>query len=54
MEKTLFYYKSVSIKYIKKTFMIGISFDKPDLYIVLGCFIIEVNFRKAKKYPETF
>ena len=54
MEKTLIRSKIFTLKFIPNTVLVGISYDKPDLYIAFLCFILEFNFRKAKKGPQTF
>lgn len=54
MEKTLIRRNRVTLKFIKNTVFFGFSYDKPDLYIAFLCFIVEFNFRKAKKGPQTF
>lgn len=54
MEKTLIRSNIVTLKFIPNTVLFGISYDKPDLYIAFLCFILEFNFRKAKKGPQTF
>ena len=54
MEKTLIRRNIVTLKFIPNTVLFGISYDKPDLYIAFLCFIVEFNFRKAKKGPKTF
>ena len=54
MEKTLIRSKLVTLKLLKNTVLFGISYDKPDLYIAFLCFLIELDFRKAKKGPQTF
>jgi hypothetical protein len=54
MEKTLIRGNTVTLKFIPNTVLFGISYDKPDLYIAFLCFIVEFNFRKAKKGPKTF
>jgi hypothetical protein len=52
MEKTLIRGNRVTLKFIPNTVLFGISYDKPDLYIAFLCFIVEFNFRKAKKQPN--
>lgn len=54
MEKTLIRGNSITLKFIPNTVLFGISYDKPDLFIAFLCFIVELNFRKAKKGPQTF
>jgi len=54
MEKTLIRGKRFHLKFIKNTVLFGISYDKPELFIAFLCFIVEFNFRKAKKGPQTF
>ncbi len=54
MEKTLISSKTVTLKFIPYTVLFGISYDKPDLYIAFLCFIVEFNFRKAKKGPQNY
>ena len=54
MEKTLIRSKTVTLKFIPNTLLFGISYDKPDLFVAFLCFIVEFNFRKAKKEPSTF
>jgi hypothetical protein len=54
MEKTLIRRNIVTLKFIPKTVLFGISYDKPDLYIAFLCFIVEFNFRKAKKRPQNY
>ena len=54
MEKTLIRSNRVTLKFIKNTVIFGISYDRPDLYIAFLCFVVEFNFRRAKKGPQTF
>ena len=54
MEKTLIRRKSYSLKLIKNTVLFGISYDKPQLFIALLCFIIEIDFSKHKQKPNKF
>jgi hypothetical protein len=54
MEKTLFSNKFVSLKFVKNTILFGISYDRPQLFIVVLCFIVEFNFAKAKKRPQNY
>lgn len=54
MEKTLIRGKIITLKFIPNTVLFGISYDKPDLYVAFLCFIVEFNFRTAKKGPQTF
>ena len=54
MEKKLFSNKFMCIKYIKHTVLFGISYDRPQLFVAFLCFIMELNFAKAKKRPENY
>ena len=54
MEKTLIRSKVFTLKFIKNTVLFGFSSDGPDFYIAFLCFVMEFNFRKAKKGPQTF
>ncbi len=54
MEKTLIRSKTLTLKFIPNTLLFGISYDKPDLFVAFLCFIMEFNFRRAKKGPSTF
>lgn len=48
MEKTLIMGKRHTLKFIKNTIFFGFSYDKPKLYLVFFCFIIELDFHKSK------
>ena len=54
MEKTLIRRKNFSLKFIKNTVLFGISFDNPQLFIALLCFIVEIDFSAPKQKPKKF
>lgn len=52
--KPFFQRNSISIGLLPYSFVVGISYDKPDLFIALGVFYIEIglsNKRRRKKKP---
>ena len=44
-----FKFKRMSFLVLPMSFFVGISYDKPNLYIALGFVYIEINFPKPKK-----
>lgn len=50
-----FKFKRMSLLVLPMSFFVGISYDKPNLYIALGLVYIEITFpTKKKKKDEKF
>jgi len=49
MEKTIIHYKRFKLAIMLNAFIVGLAYDNGELFMALGLFIIEIDFKKKNK-----